>query len=450
MGAMPTHSTITAATTPGVDPNATPLLGRGRTWPGIWFSGGNVVALHQGGDQLFPAMHRALAQAKRSVWMASYIFHDDPCAQAMAQACVQAAARGVAVHLVVDGFGSNRSLVNVKRWFAGSDVKLVVYRPLDRWYAWLQPGQLRRLHQKLCSVDSEVAFVGGINIIDDRRDMNVGVTDEPRLDFAVELRGPVVRDIQATAKALWARASLGADWREELSDLARSSEPWMRSRALLQRMRMPMRVRWPLPPQDAGLTLSPLPAVRAAFVVRDNVRLRRAIERSYIDAIAQATQRIDLMSPYFYPGRQFRQALIQAAKRGVRVRLVLQGKVDYRIAALAARALYDELLSHGIGIHEYMPAFLHAKVAVIDNNWSTVGSSNIDPLSLLLNLEANIVVDDDAFAEQLRSAIDAAVAVSHEVTAPTLVAGWRAALRRSLVASVAHWYLRLAGVSGRY
>jgi cardiolipin synthase A/B len=443
-------STVTTATTPGVDPNETKLQGQGRTWPGIWFSGGNVVALHQGGDQLFPAMHRALAQAKRSVWMASYIFHDDVCAQAMAQACVQATLRGVAVHVVVDGFGSNRSLHAVKHWFAGSAVKLAVYRPLDRWYAWLQPGQLRRLHQKLCSVDGEVAFVGGINIIDDRRDLNVGATDEPRLDFAVELRGPVVRDIQATAKALWARASLGADWRDELSDLARSSEPWMRSRALLQRMRMPMRLRMPQKPRDAGLTLSPLPTVRAAFVVRDNVRLRRAIERSYIDAIAQATHRIDLMSPYFYPGRQFRQALIQAAKRGVRVRLVLQGKVDYRIAALAARALYDELLSHGIGVHEYTPAFLHAKVAVIDSNWSTVGSSNIDPLSLLLNLEANIVVDDDAFATQLRSAIDAAVAVSREVTAPTLDAGWRAALRRSLVASVAHWYLRLAGVSGRY
>jgi cardiolipin synthase A/B len=358
--------------------------------------------------------------------------------------------------VVVDGFGSSRSVATVQRWLAGSAVRLVIYRPLDRWYSWLQPGQLRRLHQKLCSVDGDVAFVGGINIIDDRRDVNVGATDEPRLDFAVELRGPVVHDIEATAQALWARASLGADWRDELTELARSSEPWLRSRAMFQRMRMPMslrspiRLREPKTPPDAGLTLSPLPIVRAAFVVRDNLRLRRAIERSYIDAIAQATQRIDLMSPYFYPGRLFRQALIQAAKRGVRVRLVLQGKVDYRIAALAARALYDELLSHGIGIHEYTPAFLHAKVAVIDSNWSTVGSSNIDPMSLLLNLEANIVVDDDAFAEQLRSAIDNAVAVSREVTAPPLGAGWRAALRRSLVASVAHWYLRLAGVSGRY
>ncbi len=449
-------SSNAATSSPSVEPNAATMHGQGLAWPGIWFSGGNVVALHQGGDQLFPAMHRALALATRSVWMASYIFHDDDCAQAMARACVQAASRGVAVHVVIDGFGSNRSLEAVKLWMAGSAVKLVIYRPLDRWYSWLQPGQLRRLHQKLCSVDSDVAFVGGINIIDDRRDVNVGATDEPRLDFAVELRGPVVRDIEATAQALWTRASLGADWRDELSELARSSEPWMRSWALLQRMRMPMNARSPIGfrepkvPLDAGLTLSPLPVVRAAFVVRDNLRLRRAIERSYIDAIAQATQRIDLMSPYFYPGRLFRQALIQAAKRGVRVRLVLQGKVDYRIAALAARALYDELLSHGVGIHEYTPAFLHAKVAVIDSHWSTVGSSNIDPMSLLLNLEANIVVDDDAFAESLRSAIDTAVAVSREVTAAPSGAGWRAALRRSLVASVAHWYLRLAGVSGRY
>jgi len=108
--------------------------------------------------------------------------------------------------------------------------------------------------------------------------------------------------------------------------------------------------------------------------------------------------------PYFYPGRLFRRTLRGATRRGVQVRLLLQGKLDYRIAGLAAQVLYDELLAHGVRIYEYTPAFLHAKVALADDDWATVGSSNIDPLSLLLNLEANVVVRDAAFNRTLAQA----------------------------------------------
>jgi cardiolipin synthase A/B len=132
------------------------------------------------------------------------------------------------------------------------------------------------------------------------------------------------------------------------------------------------------------------------------------------------------------------------------VRLLLQGKFDYRIAAMAARALYDEMRANRIRVFEYTPAFLHAKVAVVDADWSTVGSSNIDPLSLLLNLEANVVVLDADFARDLRQRFDAAVAVSTEVTGPPAQRGWRGWLQRGLVAWAAAIYLRVAGVSGRY
>jgi cardiolipin synthase len=189
--------------------------------------------------------------------------------------------------------------------------------------------------------------------------------------------------------------------------------------------------------------------VRAAFVLRDNLRQRRTIERAYVDAIRGATQRVDLITPYFYPGQRFRRALKDAAKRGVQVRLLLQGKVDYKIAAMAARALYDELLGHGVQIYEYTPAFLHAKVCVVDNDWATVGSSNIDPLSLLLNLEANVVVRDAAFAGDVAREFDAAVALSRKVERPDSQ-GLRGFLGRALVAWVAYVYLRVAGATGRY
>lgn len=154
--------------------------------------------------------------------------------------------------------------------------------------------------------------------------------------------------------------------------------------------------------------------------------------------------------PYFYPGRVFRQALRKAARRGVRVRLLLQGKVDYRIAAIAARALYDEMHANGVRIYEYTPAFLHAKVAVVDEEWATVGSSNIDPLSLLLNLEANVMVRDAEFARSLALRFEAAFAASTEITAMPAHAGWRGWLRRAGVAWVANLYLRVAGITGRY
>ena len=202
------------------------------------------------------------------------------------------------------------------------------------------------------------------------------------------------------------------------------------------------------PAADAGIdTLAPM---RAAFVVRDNLRQRRAIEQAYIEAIGRARQRLVVVCPYFYPGRLFRRALREAARRGVQVRLLLQGKADYRFAALAAQVLYDEMLRNGVRVFEYMPAFLHAKVALVDDDWATVGSSNIDPLSLLLNLEANLIVRDAAFTAQLAQRLEAALAESREVLSPPVGKGWWAVLRRGFVAWAAHWFLRLAGLSGRY
>lgn len=404
------------------------------------FSGGNRVTLLRGGDQLFPAMHEAIAGARHEVWLATYIFHDDDTSHQMAQALAAAARRGVRVGVVVDGFGSKATLARLRQWFEGSGVALAVFRPIDRWSAWLQPGQLRRLHQKLLAVDAEQAFVGGINIIDDRLDLHHGTTAEPRLDFAVALRGPLVKSVAQTARAMWTRAALGREWRDEVLALARSAEPLTRARALVRRLRVSAAAR-------GGADATP---VHAALLVRDNLRQRRAIERSYIEALRRARVRIDLVSPYFYPGRIFRRTLRDAARRGVRVRLLLQGKLDYRFAGLAASVLYDELLSHGVRIFEYMPAFLHAKAALADDDWATVGSSNIDPLSLLLNLEANVVVRDAAFNAALAAAFDEAIAVSREVTAVPVAPGWIAALRRGFVAWVAHWYLRVAGITGRY
>jgi len=413
-------------------------------WSGVprpQFVGGNRVELLQGGDELFPRMCSAIAAAARDVWLATYIFHDDAAGNRVAEALAAAAERGVAVHVVVDGFGSMATVAKVRPGLQRAGVLFEVFRPLDRWWAWLQPGQLRRLHQKLCVVDEQIAFIGGINIIDDRHDLHHGWSDAPRLDFAVALQGPLTQDVHRTARAMWARAQLGHGWRDELRGLMRGPSPMDRTVELLRRLRTRSSRRAP----NAAL----LP-VQAAFVVRDNIRQRRAIERSYVEAIRSARSRVDIAAAYFYPGRTFRRALRRAARRGVRVRLLLQGKIDYRFAALAARALYDELRAHGVRIFEYTPAFLHAKMALVDDDWATIGSSNIDPLSLLLNLEANVVVRDRDFALALGERFEAAFAVSSEVTGRPARRGWRSWLHRGVIAWCASVYLRLAGITGRY
>ena len=423
-------------------PSAPPAADLAADAPTI--TGGNTVRLLSGGDELFPAMRQAIDAARHQVWLATYLFHDDAAAQALAEALAAAARRGVWVGVVVDGFGSKATLAALRHWLLPAGVNLAVFRPVDRWWRLLQPGQLRRLHQKLCVVDGEQGFVGGINLIDDRHDLHHGWTDAPRLDFAVALAGPVVAQVEQTARAMWTRAALGADWREELRQIARSAEPLARLRRVAERLRSSGAS---APAADSGTAALP---VRVAFLMRDNFRHRRAIEQAYIQAIAGARQRIDMACPYFYPGRAFRRALRRAALRGVRVRLLLQGKLDYRFAGLAAQVLYGELLHAGVQVHEYTPAFLHAKVAVIDGDWATVGSSNIDPLSLLLNLEANAVVHDARFTADLALRLEAAVQASVPVLRPADGGGGWALLRRGFVAWTAYWFLRLAGMSGRY
>ncbi|MCK6425036.1 MAG: cardiolipin synthase ClsB [Burkholderiaceae bacterium] len=422
-------------------------------WPDAWgwylvarpvFSGGNEVELLRGGQELFPAMVAAIRRARHEVWLATYIFHDDASVAPLLKALRAAARRGVRVRMVVDGFGTHHHLEALLRQLQDSGVALAVFRPLERWTHWLQPGQLRRLHMKLCSVDGEVGFVGGINLIDDHIDLHHGTSERPRLDFAVRLRGPVVRPMEQAARAMWSRAWFGRDWRAEARQILQARRPWRELRSLWSRLRLPRRA--------AGTALRSLPPVQCAFVVRDNLRQRRTIERAYIQAIDSARSTLTIVSPYFYPGADFRRALVNAAQRGVQVQLLLQGKVDYRLAALAARVLYGELMRGGVQIHEYTPAFLHAKVMVVDGRWATVGSSNIDPLSLLLNLESNVIVQDDAFAARLNAEVALAIAQSRQVQPEEVrqQQGWPGLLRRALVAWAAHVYLRLAGVTGRY
>lgn len=363
------------------------------------FVSGNRLTLLESGREYFPALENACDSALREIYLETYIFEDDIAGQRIARALIRAARRGVATHLLVDGFGSKNLAPAFVEELKSVGVELLVYRPdIAPWT--FQRQRLRRLHRKLAVVDARLAFVGGINIIDD---MHTPRQTPPRFDYAVRIEGPLVGEVHASAKRLWAivqLTQLGAGWpddeTQDVSTAARGTQ-------------------------------------RAAFVIRDNLWHRNDIEEAYLEAIARAHSEIFIASSYFFPGLAFRHALAEAAARGVRVLLLLQGRVEYRLLHYASRALYGTLLDSGVEIHEYHKSFLHAKVAVIDSIWATVGSSNIDPFSLLLAREANVVVDDAGFAGELRASLHAALSGgARQVRAES----WH---RRPWPARVAHW-----------
>lgn len=412
------------------------------------FTGGNQVQLLRCGEALFPALCKHIDEARHQVWMAMYIVSPLGQSGLVLQALMRAARRGVAVHLVVDGLGSRDAPEALWQDLRQAGVRLATYRPVRRLLALLDSAQWRRMHLKLCVVDGRQGFVGGINLIDDRYDLAHGWSARARLDYALQVQGPVVTPTLHVVRALWTRAEFGRDWRDDLAQWTRDPQRLRRLRQLLQHTRLR------LTPQEQGRmarAMAQQDPMRSAFVMRDNLRQRRTIERAALQAMVQARHSIDIVTPYFYPHRAVRLALRQAAARGVQVRLLLQGKLDYQIAGIAARVLYHELQRDGVRIFEYQPAFLHAKVLCVDGAWATVGSSNLDPLSLVLNLEANLIVRDRGFVQALHNELALDFSHSREVPPPQEDhPGWRARLRRMVVAWLAKAYLRLAGATGRY
>jgi len=339
------------------------------------FVPGNQVTLLQNGEAYFPAIETAIDRARYEIYLDTYIYKNDATGQRIGEALIRAALRGVKVYVLIDGFGSKDLPRGMLDHLRANGVKTLIFKPkISPWT--LRRERLRRMHRKVVVADQEIAFVGGINIIDDRES-----TDDTacRYDYAVAVEGPLVDVIRRAAQRLWTKVA----WRSLHKGTFRNNT-------------------LPTPTSKGG-------SMSAGFLMRDNFRHRRDIEAAYLQAIKQADSEIILAHAYFLPGRHFRHALIDATRRGVRVVLLLQGKVEYFLEHYGSRALYGNFLDAGIEIHEYRKTFLHAKVAVIDGHWATVGSSNIDPFSLLLSTEANVVVDDEAFAATLAQSLKKAI-----------------------------------------
>lgn len=329
---------------------------------------GNRITLLRNGAEYFPVLEAAFDRARERIHLETYIYRDDEAGRRIAGAMIRAARRGVKVHLLLDGFGSQPMPQALLQTMREAGVQVRVYRPeISRWR--LRRYRLRRLHRKLALVDAAIGFVGGINIVDDAPSPDL----PPRYDYAVAVEGPLVGEIFAAVRHLWNLVS----WSQLRSARSRDHRP--------------------------RPSVAPAGKVRARFLQRDNLRHRRAIERAYLRAIGRARREIVIANAYFLPGTRFRHALIAAAERGVRVAVLVQGRTDHPLANYAKQALYGRLLRAGVEIYEYQKSVLHAKTAVIDGAWATVGSSNIDPFSLVLAREANVVTYDRGFANELRA-----------------------------------------------
>jgi cardiolipin synthase len=366
---------------------------------------GHRIELLKGGEALFAALVAAIDAARAEVLLETYIFEFAGTALGVAAALERAGARRIKVRVVVDGFGTGEVPAEWQKRWNEAGVQWRIFNPAQGWRL-LMPKRWRRLHRKLVVVDGAIAFCGGINLLDDYLDPTHGRLDQPRFDFAVRVRGPLVADAHETMTRLWLRLQVIRDVRQHdfkqalqaVRDAARAgadmSDPGMAARDLGGR------------PAPAGAGLL------AGLVLRDNLRFRKRIEHFYRYATAQAKSEIIIANAYFVPGVALQRALLKAARRGVRVTLLLQGRYEYFMQHYTSRFMYGVLLDAGIEIIEYEPSFLHAKVAVFDGAQgaiATVGSSNLDPISLLLAREANVFIRDDAFAAELREHLVEAV-----------------------------------------
>lgn len=341
-----------------------------------FISGNKVTLLHCGADY-FSKMLSEIDQAEQEIYLETYIFADDQTTAKIQLALITAAARGVQVRVIIDwvGTGDARSDTLVKE-FTQAGVACRRFNP------WFKRG-LARTHRKICVIDRRVALVGGLNIIDDliSDDGSGMVLTFPRWDFAVHIQGDLVAHILLEVRTQWLR--LG-----KLNLLSRLK--------LIRNLRQQVRASAPQ-------------AMQAALVVRDNLRNRTTIQRAYLQALGLARKRAILATPYFAPGGKFRRALISAANRGVDVTLLI-GVGQFKLQDAVTNSFYPKLFAHGIKIVEYQKTQLHAKVAVIDHDWATVGSSNFDGLSLFVNQEANIVIRNQTFADTLTTYLEQGIA----------------------------------------
>jgi len=330
------------------------------------WQGNNRVELLENGEEYFPRVFDAMRAAKSEILLETFIVFEDKVGAELQQILIDAARRGVRTTVSLDGFGCGELTTAYLAALSDAGVHLQIFDPAPK-HLGFRTNWFRRLHRKIVVIDGLIAFIGGINFSGDHL---ADFGPEAKQDYAVQVQGPAVADIHHFALLQSGRPGRARFW-------------WQRRRQ-----------------RRADMAFSDHDG-QVRLVFRDNDQHHTDIEDVYLHALRRAKRRVVIANAYFFPGYRLLREIRNAARRGVEVRLILQGQPDMLVAKLAARMTYDYLLKAGVQIHEYCQRPLHGKVALVDEEWSTVGSSNLDPLSLSLNLEANVLIRDRAFNQHL-------------------------------------------------
>lgn len=331
---------------------------------------GNRIQLLENGEQFFPRVFGAIQRAQQSVLLETFILFEDNVGKALHRELLAAAKRGVRIEMMVDGYGSPDLSDEFVSSLTSAGVRFLYYDPRPLVMG-MRTNVFRRLHRKIVVVDGVIAFVGGINF---SAEHNSDYGPEAKQDYAIEVKGPIVDDIgRFVQEAIGSEAPTHRWWGH------RSHRPAVNQR-----------------PGDA----------QALFVYRDNHEHRDDIEQHYLEMLSNAKEDVIIANAYFFPGYRLLREMKNAAQRGVRVQLIVQGEPDMPIVKVGAELLYNYLVEGGVEVYEYIRRPLHGKVAVQDQQWATVGSSNLDPLSLSLNLEANLIIHDRQFNQTLRNNLE--------------------------------------------
>ncbi|HVT56963.1 MAG TPA: phospholipase D-like domain-containing protein [Thermoanaerobaculia bacterium] len=336
---------------------------------------GNGVKLLNNGDEIFPAMLKAIREAKASVNLESYIFLDDRAGKLFADALIETAHRGVEVRVLVDGTGGRAGSLFGRMRQGGVDMR--VYHPVRLWTIY-DIG--RRTHRKILVVDGLVCFTGGAGI--DQRWFGNARNPQEWRDVAVQVTGPAVAQMQAI---------FSEDWTYTTGEILAGDKFYP-------------------PIQPAG-------GVRAQAIKVSRGDSSSLAKMLYYVAIQSAEKSIFIQNAYFLPDQQVREALANAVRRGVDVRVMVPGKhSDVPIVRMASRHHYDELLQGGVKIFQYTDTMMHSKTAVVDGIFSIVGSINFDARSMLKNAEESMAFYDRDFAALLEATFAADAKHCHEVT----------------------------------
>ena len=369
---------------------------------------GNKVTLLADGQDAYAAMFKAIKQAKDHINLESYIIEDDETGRKFADLLLQKQTEGVQVNIIYDSLGSMKTPAAFFQRLQNGGIQVVEFNPINPLNARENWGLTHRDHRKILIIDGKIAIIGGINISKvysssplTRKHREKGPIHWRDTDIRVE--GPAVAEFQKLFFDTWMeQKGTKPPARNYFPELAESGKALVRI-----------------------IGSTPGESNRIPFIV-------------YVSTISFAEHSIHLTNSYFIPDKQTVKALAEAAQRGVDVKIILPGITDSQLALHAQRYHYSDLLKSGVKLYEHSTSLLHAKTAVIDKVWSTVGSTNMDYLSLLNNDEVNAVILNREFAAEMESMFAKDLANSRQIH-------WEEWKERPYLPRIREWFINLFG-----